>query len=113
MERYPKANTGGCTNQAQAYRDEYASWQELGYSVYGLSSDNVTPLKNWKEKYSFEYKLLSDPPRNLIGLLTGTKSKTIRSHVVIDSNGKLADIKLNVPAKESSKQALAAAQKAA
>jgi peroxiredoxin Q/BCP len=108
--RYPKANTGGCTNQAQAYRDEYSSWKDLGYSVYGLSSDNVTPLKNWKEvrrcgpgsrcvqrrglprlhpdrcfslfsvwqKYSFEYKLLSDPQRSLIGPLTGTKSKTIR-----------------------------------
>ncbi|CAO1615601.1 unnamed protein product [Sympodiomycopsis kandeliae] len=109
---YPKANTGGCTKQGQCYRDEYASWQKLGFSVYGLSNDNPTPLKNWKEKQSFPYKLISDPERKLIAALTGTASKTIRSHVVIDSKGKLVDIKLGVSPGESSKAALQAAEKA-
>jgi peroxiredoxin Q/BCP len=46
---YPKANTGGCTAQACLYRDEYEQWQKAGFTIYGLSNDGQTSLKNWKE----------------------------------------------------------------
>lgn len=74
--------------------------------MYGLSSDGLTSLKNWKEvrpyielklmsrrqemhssdpfcfaseqKRSFQYSLLSDPKRQLIGALTGSKTSTPR-----------------------------------
>jgi peroxiredoxin Q/BCP len=87
---YPKANTPGCTTQACLFRDEYAAFQKAGFEVYGLSSDSETSLKNWKEKKGFKYSLLSDPKRQLIKVLTGSKSSTIRSHFVIDGEGKLA-----------------------
>ncbi|CAO1636835.1 unnamed protein product [Parajaminaea phylloscopi] len=109
---YPKANTPGCTAQACLYRDKYSDWKEVGYDVFGLSNDNETPLKNWKKKENFPYRLLSDPSRALIKQLTGVASKTVRSHVVIDSEGKLADIKIGVKPAESSGQALAVAKEA-
>lgn len=65
------------------------------------------------QKQSFPYKLISDPERLLISRLTGNASKTIRSHAVVDSKGKLVDIKLGVSPAESSKSALEAAKKAA
>ncbi|PWN27318.1 AhpC-TSA-domain-containing protein [Jaminaea rosea] len=108
---YPKANTGGCTTQAKKYRDDHGQWDELGFEVYGLSNDGLTSLKNWKEKQTLPYTLLSDPDRLLIKSLTGTASKTIRSHVVIDSEGKLADVQLQVKPAESSPDALIVAKK--
>ncbi|CAO1634141.1 unnamed protein product [Jaminaea pallidilutea] len=108
---YPKANTGGCTKQACEYRDDYVRWTEAGFSVFGLSADNVQPLANWKRKYDFPYRLLSDPQRLLIRRLTGTASKTIRSHFVIDGHGKIADAAIPVKAADSSRLALTAAQK--
>lgn len=73
-----QANTGGCTAQACLFRDEYAEWTKLGFQVFGLSNDGLTSLKNWKEKKSFQYHLLSDPNRDLIGALTGSKTQTRR-----------------------------------
>ncbi|PWN47829.1 AhpC-TSA-domain-containing protein, partial [Violaceomyces palustris] len=93
---YPKANTPGCTKQGQCFRDSYSEWSKSGYEVYGLSNDNPTPLKNWKEKQSFPYKLLSDPDRKLIGPLTGSKSSTKRSHFVVDQDGKLSLVSVGV-----------------
>ncbi|CEH17368.1 Alkyl hydroperoxide reductase, thiol specific antioxidant and related enzymes [Ceraceosorus bombacis] len=108
---YPKANTGGCTKQACTYRDDYSKFQKLKVSVYGLSNDNATPLKNWKEKNSFPYALLSDPERKLIGALTGSKSSTTRSHFVVDGQGRLALSSVGVKPGESSASAYEAAQK--
>ncbi|PWN43149.1 AhpC-TSA-domain-containing protein [Ceraceosorus guamensis] len=108
---YPKANTGGCTKQACTYRDDYSKFQKLKVSVYGLSNDNATPLKNWKEKNSFPYALLSDPERKLIGALTGSKSSTARSHFVVDGQGRLALSSVGVKPGESSASAYEAAQK--
>ena len=50
-------------------RPQYQKFTALGFEVYGLSNDNETPLKNWKEKNTFPYSLLSDPKRELIGAL--------------------------------------------
>ncbi|KDN38935.1 AhpC-TSA-domain-containing protein [Tilletiaria anomala UBC 951] len=99
---YPKANTPGCTNQACLFRDAYQQYVDEGFTVYGLSNDNPTPLKTWKTKQKFQYDLLSDPQRALIGALTGSKSSTMRSHFVIDADCKLALSSISVKPKESS-----------
>lgn len=68
-------------------------------------------LDSHAQKQTLPYTLLSDPGRLLIKSLTGTASKTIRSHVVIDSEGKLADVQLQVKPAESSPDALIVAKK--
>lgn len=70
-----QANTGGCTKQGQCYRDEYSSWQALGFSVYGLSNDNPIPLKNWKEVS----KAAGDKPETKAGALTSNLPPPFRN----------------------------------
>ena len=87
---YPKASTPGCTRQACGFRDNYDDLKEHA-KVFGLSADNVTRQKNFQTKQSLPYDLLSDPNRELIGILGCKKtpqSGIIRSHFVF-FNGKL------------------------
>jgi len=57
---YPAAMTGGCTKQACAYRDDKASFDELGVTVVGVSGDEVQNLKHFKDSYQLNFRLLSD-----------------------------------------------------
>ncbi|PWN89115.1 AhpC-TSA-domain-containing protein [Acaromyces ingoldii] len=107
---YPKANTPGCTTQACAYRDAHASFSS--HTVYGLSNDSPKSLASWKDKKSLPYDLLSDPKRELIKALTGSDAKTVRSHFVIDDQGKLAYSSIQVKPVDSASDALAFIEKA-
>ncbi|CCV00464.1 unnamed protein product [Malassezia sympodialis ATCC 42132] len=104
---YPRANTPGCTRQAQCFRDAYDDWKQAGYEVYGLSSDSPKSQTTWSKKLSLPYRLLCDPKRELIGALTGTKSSTKRSHFVVGEDGKLSLSSIGVKPGESSSAALA------
>jgi len=57
---YPAAMTGGCTKQACAYRDDKASFDKMGVTVIGVSGDEVSNLKHFKESYQLNFPLLSD-----------------------------------------------------
>lgn len=92
---YPRANTPGCTKQAQGYRDAHDDWAAAGYAVYGLSSDAPRSQKTWATKLGLAYRLLSDPERVLIGALTGTRGSTKRSHFVV-RDGRLAHAAVGV-----------------
>lgn len=67
---YPAAMTGGCTKQACAYRDNKASFDEMGVAVIGVSGDEVKNLKHFKEAYQLNFPLISDNE--------GSISKTFR-----------------------------------
>lgn len=97
---YPKASTPGCTTQGLCYRDANEAFTSAGWKVFGLSADLPDALKSWKAEQQFKYPLLSDPERALIGVLTGEKSKTLRSHFVVDDEGKLALSSIGVDPKE-------------
>lgn len=87
---YPKASTPGCTRQACGFRDNYEELKEHA-AVFGLSADSVNSQKKFQEKEHLPFDLLSDPDRELIGLLGAKKtpeSGIIRSHWVF-SNGVL------------------------
>jgi len=57
---YPAAMTGGCTKQACAYRDDKASFDQIGTTVIAISGDEVKNLKFFKEAYQLNFPLLSD-----------------------------------------------------
>lgn len=97
---YPKANTPGCTTQGLCYRDSYEAFTTAGWKVFGLSADEPEALKSWKADQGFTYPLLSDPKRELIGVLTGETSKTLRSHFIVDDQGKVALSSVGVDPKE-------------
>ena len=57
---YPGDFTGGCTRQAQAYRDALAKIEKLGVEVVGVSGDEVATHKLFKETYGLTHSLLAD-----------------------------------------------------
>lgn len=57
---YPKALTPGCTVQACAITDATSELAKLGITVLGISTDPVKKLKQFEEKKSLNFTLLSD-----------------------------------------------------
>jgi len=66
---YPGDFTGGCTRQAQAYRDALAKIEELAAEVVGVSGDEVATHKLFKETYGLTHSLLADTDGQLAKLL--------------------------------------------
>ena len=110
---YPKANTPGCTKQACGFRDAMPQIEAAGAVVLGLSPDQPPALAKWKEKESLPYDLLSDPEHEVLEAYGAWGEKSmygrkymgvIRSHFVIDEEGKIADAQVKVgPAKSIEK----------
>ncbi|SOD72848.1 peroxiredoxin Q/BCP [Jatrophihabitans sp. GAS493] len=60
---YPAAMTTGCTKESCHFRDLAAEFAELGAQRVGISADTVAKQKQFSDKHSFDYPLLSDPDR--------------------------------------------------
>ena len=58
---YPKDDTPGCTKEAQSFRDNYEEYQDKDIVVLGVSMDDETSHKAFKEKYGLPFTLLADP----------------------------------------------------
>ncbi len=99
MYFYPGDFTGGCTRQAQVYRDGLARIQELGVEVVGISGDHVATHKLFKQTYGLTHTLLADPGgrvANLFGIPTKAGGK-IRAtgpdrKPLLDVDGKRIDL---------------------
>jgi len=93
---YPEAMTPGCEKQACDFRDNLNSLKSAGYTVLGVSRDDIPKLAEFRDRDSLNFELLSDPDRavheaygvwgekNLYGK---TVVGVIRSTFVIDENG--------------------------
>jgi peroxiredoxin Q/BCP len=57
---YPAAMTTGCTKEACHFRDLGAEYQAAGVQRIGISMDAVDKQKQFADKHSFDYPLLSD-----------------------------------------------------
>jgi peroxiredoxin Q/BCP len=96
---YPKDDTPGCTKEACQFRDEYASFQDRGAVILGVSPDDEASHVAFKQKYELPFLLLADPQHEVAetyGVWTernfaGKKYMGIkRSTFVIDSEGNVA-----------------------
>ncbi|GGQ30908.1 peroxiredoxin [Actinomadura coerulea] len=58
---YPAAMTPGCTAEACHFRDVVAELAEAGARPVGVSADPVGKQKEFADKHSLGYPLLSDP----------------------------------------------------
>jgi thioredoxin-dependent peroxiredoxin len=112
---YPKDDTPGCTTQACDFRDQYINIEEKNAVVLGVSPDDEASHRKFKTKYNLPFTLLVDSDHAIAEQygVWGEKSmygKTymgiIRSHFVIDEQGKIVDTKYNVSAKDSTTEAL-------
>lgn len=105
---YPQAMTPGCTTQACDFRDNIASFQGEGYTVLGISKDELAKLVEFRERDQLTFPLLSDTDlavHKAYGAW-GEKSNygkvytgTLRSTFVIDEEGVITLALYNVKAK--------------
>lgn len=107
---YPKDDTPGCTAQACSFRDHYTEIEEQNAIVLGISPDDQASHQRFKTKYNLPFTLVVDEDHALADAygVWGEKSsfgKTymgiIRSHFVIDEEGKLVGVHYNVKAEAS------------
>jgi peroxiredoxin Q/BCP len=62
---YPGAMTYGCTKESCHFRDLKKEFEEAGGQRVGISADTVEKQKQFSDKYSFDFPLLSDPDRTV------------------------------------------------
>ena len=104
---YPAAMTPGCTTEACDFRDSLASLQGAGYTVLGVSRDDVAKLKQFADRDGLSFPLLSDADlavHRAYGVWGEKKNYgkviqgVIRSTFVIDEDGVIAHALYNVKA---------------
>lgn len=112
---YPKAATPGCTTQACGLRDAWPTFETHNATVIGISPDMPDALKAWKEDEKLPYTLVSDPNHQVLeaweawgekSMYGKTYMGVIRSHWVIDPDGKIVDVQLKISPEKSVEKAV-------
>lgn len=113
---YPKDNTSGCTAQACAFRDSYPQIEDANAVVLGVSPDSAKSHQNFKTKFELPFPLLIDQDHAIAEKYDVWREKSmygrkymgiLRSHFVIDEQGKIVDAQYNVKATDSATKAVA------
>jgi peroxiredoxin len=92
---FPAAFTSVCTEQMCSSRDELSLYNDLGATVFGISTDMPFSLKEFKERHKINFDLLSDANKRMIhdydmyhcNFLCDIKGVAKRGVVVIDKTG--------------------------
>lgn len=95
---YPKDFTPGCTTQACGFRDDIFAFRKANAVILGVSVDEVTSKKDFAEKYSLPFQVLSDAKTEVTksyGALVDYPQFKIynvarRDTFIIDPQGKIA-----------------------
>ncbi|HEY0262628.1 MAG TPA: thioredoxin-dependent thiol peroxidase [Chitinophagales bacterium] len=112
---YPKDSTPGCTKEACNFRDNYASLQQKGYEVIGVSVDSEKSHQKFIAKYELPFTLIADEDKKVVndyGLWQLKKFMgreymgTVRTTFVIDEKGVLEKIIEKVDTTDSAAQVL-------
>lgn len=74
---YPKDSTPGCTTQGQQFRDSYPDFEALNAEIVGISRDSLKSHENFKAKFSFPFKLLSDTEEQACSLFDVIRMKNM------------------------------------
>jgi len=114
---YPKDDTPGCTKQASGFRDAYREYEEHGAVVLGVSPDDTSSHRKFKQKYSLPFPLLADPDHAVAEAYGAWGEKSfagrkytgvIRSTFVIGPDGNVARAMYGVNAERNPSDVLAA-----
>ena len=104
---YPKADTPGCTEEAQAFQEALGDLGGIGVEVIGVSKDAIKPIERFAEKYGLTFPLASDAG-GVVEAYGAWAEKSMygktymgidRSTVLVDKAGRIARIwrKVKVP----------------
>jgi peroxiredoxin Q/BCP len=97
---YPRADTPGCTNETQQFRDLHARFAKKGVTVVGISRDTVAAQAKFKTKYDVPFRLLADVGSavcDAFGVIVeknmyGKKSLGIQRSTFLLKNGKVVKV---------------------
>lgn len=90
---FPKAFTGGCTQQMSSFRDLAPEWQKKGATVVGISTDDVATLTKFKAELKVPFAMASDPEGKVAAQYGGvTMGYASRANVTIGQDGKIVQI---------------------
>ncbi len=104
---YPKADTPGCTKEAQAFQEALGDLGGIGVEVIGVSKDAIKPIDRFAERYGLTFPLASDAA-GVVEAYGAWAEKSMygktymgidRSTVLVDKAGRIARIwrKVKVP----------------
>jgi peroxiredoxin Q/BCP len=112
---YPKDDTPGCTTQACGFRDIHKRIAKANAVVLGVSPDDAASHVRFKKKFKLPFPLLVDTDHRIAEKYGAWGEKSmygkkymgvIRSHFVIDENGKVIDAQVKVSPADSVVKAL-------
>ncbi len=98
---YPRADTPGCTVEAQEFNDAYKKIAAKGAEVVGISPDTPKAQTKFKEKFGLGFTLLCDVEKQAAEAYGVVKEKNMygkkvmgieRTTFLIDENGKIQKI---------------------
>lgn len=113
---YPKDNTPGCTKEACAIRDYWSDFGKIGAVVLGVSKDSVKSHRNFADKHSLPFTLLSDESTKMIEKYGAWQKKKmagreymgiVRISYLVDPKGKVAKVYPKVKPPEHAAEVLA------
>ncbi|MDN5870319.1 MAG: peroxiredoxin [Nitrococcus sp.] len=120
---YPKADTPGCTQEGQDFRDRHDELAAANTTILGVSRDGLKAQQSFKDKHGFPFELLCDTQQELCERFGVLKEKTRfgrkgvgveRSTFLIDAAGVLRrewrDVKVSGHADEALQAAKALTQ---
>ena len=90
---YPKDDTPGCTKEACALRDRYATFQKAGIVILGVSRQDAESHRAFRAKYKLPFDLLTDKDGDVAKAL-GVDTMPVlgihkRQSLLIGADGKL------------------------
>ena len=105
---YPKADTPGCTKEAQAFEETLTKLGDAGVAVIGVSKDPMKAVDAFADKYGLSFPLASDPEGGVVEAYGAWGEKSMygktymgidRSTVLVDKDGKVVRVwrKVKVP----------------
>ncbi len=114
---YPKDNTSGCTAQACGFRDAWPQIEDANAVVLGISPDGQASHARFRAKFDLPFHLLVDADHAVAEAYGAWGKKSlygrfydgnIRSHFVIDPEGRIKDAQVKVSPKNSVERAIGA-----
>jgi peroxiredoxin Q/BCP len=105
---YPRADTPGCTKEAQGFQEALPELEQAGIDVIGVSKDAMKPIEKFAEKYGLTFPLASDQEGKVVEAYGAWVEKSMygksymgidRSTILVDRDGNVARIwrKVKVP----------------
>jgi peroxiredoxin/imidazolonepropionase-like amidohydrolase len=110
---YPKDFTSGCTLEAHNFQRDLAKYAQANSVILGISIDTAESHKSFCAKEGLNFKLLSDPDAKTSAaygsvLESNGAALSARNTFIIDSEGKIAKIFVDVKPGGHSEEVLSA-----